>query len=159
MNWNIKILLQGIILLLLIALPTFSIVSCGNSTHHSITLQKYVEQEKELLYWDTGYDLHTALLGSGESITITYTVLSESTSSVRFTDHPDERIIWTPIPPNYTLAPGESYTETFHLNGSAVDGHAMLSYVASLITENQTAIVHWRYEVLNGNLLTVFFNR
>ena len=126
-----------------------------SSSLHSVKIQKYVEQEKELLFWDTGYELETALLGSGESITITYMVSSESTSSVRFTDYPDERIIWTPIPLNYTLAPGESYTEIFHLNSSAVDGHAMLTYVASLITENQTAIVQWRYEVLNGKLPSI----
>ncbi len=155
MNWNKRILLQSSFLLFLFLAPIFSFVSCGNDTLHSITTQKYVVQEKELLYWDTGYELNTALLGSGESITITYTVLAKSTSSVRFTFYPDERIIWTPIPDNYTLAPGESYSGTFYLNSSAVDGHDMLYYVASLTTENQTATVQWQYEVLNGKLPSI----
>lgn len=114
--------------------------------------QKYIENEKEL-EWDTGYPLDCTLLESRESIFINYTVLSSSLSSVRFTYYPDVRIIWTPIPPNYTLTPGESYSETFFLNGSAVDNHAMFGYVASVTEENQTATVRWGYEVLNGGIL------
>ncbi len=154
MNWNKRILLQSSFLLLLFLGPIFTFVSCGNSSQHSITLQKVVEQEKELI-WDSGFELNTALLGSGESITVTYTVLAESTSSVRFTLYPDERIIWSPIPINFTLAPDESFTETFHLNSSAIDGHDMLTYVASKINVNQTATVQWRYEVLNGKLPSI----
>lgn len=154
MNWNRKILLHNLFLLLLLCIPTIVVVSCKDSNFQSATIQKYVEQEKELI-WDSGFELNTALLGSGESITVTYTVLAESTSSVRFTLYPDERIIWSPIPINFTLAPDESFTETFHLNSSAIDGHDMLTYVASKINVNQTATVQWRYEVLNGKLPSI----
>ena len=85
MKWNKRIIVQNSFLFIICLMFVVPLVSCGNNSHHSLTTQKYIVHEKELIYWDTGYELDTALLGSGESIAIYYTVLAESTSSVRFT--------------------------------------------------------------------------
>jgi len=152
MNWNRKILLHNLFLLLLLCIPAIVVVSCKDSNFQSATLQKYVEQEKEP-NWDIRYQLSTTLVESGETMFVNYTVLPSSTSSVNFTFYPDDRILWTPTPSNFTLAPGEFHTETFHLYYSNVDGVNFFRYIARVVSENKTATVRWGYEIIKTNFL------
>jgi len=152
MNWNRKLLLHNLFLILLLCIPTIVVVSCKDSNFQSATIQKYVEQEKEL-NWDIRYQLSTTLVESGETMFVNYTVLPSSASSVNFTFYHDNRILWTPTPSNFTLAPGESYTEIFHLNYSYIDGVNYFRYNACVFSENKTATVRWGYEVIKTNFL------
>ena len=153
MNWNRKKILQNTYLLVLLLIGSFATTTTGKiNDYQTLTINKYIEQEKALK-WDIGYQLDAATVKAGETIKINYTVLVISTSSVNFTFYHDERIIWSPMPTDYILAPGESYTQSFHLNSSAVDGVDYFRYFARVNTENQSAIVRWGYEIIKTNFL------
>ncbi|MHA1556824.1 MAG: hypothetical protein ACTSPM_07805 [Candidatus Heimdallarchaeota archaeon] len=118
------------------------------------------EIHKEFLYeWGGGeHYLGTIMLPMGSVIHINYTVLASSNSSVFFVPIFKDKVdtLWDPVPSNLTLAPGDSFAETYTVLTGTSSGHSEFAYYASVITENSSATIHWWYEVLvTGKISTV----
>ena len=113
------------------------------------TLNERVHKESSLM-WDHTYILDTYILPEESIIRVNYTVLTNSLSNVSFTSVfvNDTVTVWTPKPPNFILAPGESFEENFTLVNGYFEQSSLMGYYASVLTENSTATVHWWYEIL-----------
>jgi len=94
--------------------------------------------------------LATTLLPIDSIIQVNYTVLEKSNSSILFvpTDKDIVSDLWDPVPTNLTLAPGESFEETFTVKQGTASDHACFAFFVYVITENSNATIHWWYDVL-----------
>lgn len=108
----------------------------------------YIEVD-EVVEWGFHGALETPTLYPGGRIFINITVLSSSLSNVSFTFAAFEGIVWSPIPPNFPLQPGENYSNTFTLVSSSIDNAGTLIYSAYILIENATATVRFGYDVLD----------
>lgn len=123
------------------------------------TLNERVHNER-FLEWAHTYNLGTYILPEESIIRVNYTVLATSLSNVSFTSVfvNDTVTVWTPKPPNFILAPGESFEENFTLVNGYSEQSSLMGYYALVLTENSTATVHWWYEVLfEGKRLSIGF--
>ncbi len=121
------------------------------------TLNERVHNER-FLDWAHTYNLATYFLPEGSIIRVNYSVLATSLSNVSFISVfvNDTVTVWTPKPPNFILAPGESFEENFTLVNGYVEQSSLMAYYASVLTENSNATVHWWYEVLfEGKRLSI----
>ena len=108
----------------------------------------YIEVD-EVVEWGSHGALETPTLYPGGRIFINITVLSSSLSNVSFTFAAFGGIVWSPIPPNFPLQPGENYSNTFTLVSSSIDNAGTLIYSAYILIENAAATVRFGYEVLD----------
>ncbi|MHA1556635.1 MAG: hypothetical protein ACTSPM_06825 [Candidatus Heimdallarchaeota archaeon] len=66
--------------------------------------------------------------------------------------------MWDPVPSNLTLAPGDSFAETYTVLIGTSSGHSEFAYYASVLTVNSSATIHWWYEVhRTGRISTAGF--
>lgn len=97
--------------------------------------------------WST---LGTIMLPVGSVIHINCTIFAISNSSVFLEPYHEDKVdrLWDPVPSNLTLAPGESFAETYTvLVGTSSGSSEFGYYILLLITENSSATIHWWYEV------------
>ncbi|GAI78709.1 unnamed protein product [marine sediment metagenome] len=123
------------------------------------TLNERVHNEK-FLEWERTYNLDTYILPEGSIIRVNYTVLVTSLSNVSFISYfiNDTSNVWTPNPPNFILAPGESFEKNFTLVKGLSEQSSLMGYYGSVLTESSNATVHWWYEVLfEGKRLSIGF--
>ncbi|MHA1556822.1 MAG: hypothetical protein ACTSPM_07795 [Candidatus Heimdallarchaeota archaeon] len=95
----------------------------------------------------------TLIIGSFSKesvIRINYTVLPQSNSSVDFVFHYAylDYTTWLPIPMNFTLAVGESFSGDFTLNRTINQSSLPFGFDAQVVDGGTNATVHWWYEVL-----------
>lgn len=112
----------------------------------------YEHQDYEIVIeWPTVEEsLGTIDLPIGSIIQVNYTVLEKSNSSILFFPIFMDEVsnLWDPVPTNMTLAPGESFEETFTVKQGTSSNLAYFAFSASVITENSNATIHWWYDVL-----------
>ncbi len=83
-------------------------------------------------------------------IRINYTVLPQSNSSVDFVFHYAylDYTTWLPVPLNFTLTVGESFSGDFTLNRTINQPTLSFGFDAHVVIGGTNATVHWWYEVL-----------
>jgi len=109
------------------------------------------EQIHDEEYVDYGVStLGTGMFSKGSTIHVNYTVLPQSNSSVKFVFHYAylDYATWLPMPVNYTLAIGESFSGNFTLNRTINQHTLLFIYDAWAVDGGSNATVHWWYEVL-----------
>ncbi len=142
--------LMFLIMSILFANVSQSLGSMDYYPDNKLRINEKIHQES---FIDNGYwSLGTFLLPKGSTIKVNYTVLLQSNSSVSFRYYYDERndtdTIWSPIPQNCILAPGEFFEGTFTLLRGVTSNLAEVGFDA-IVTDGLTnATVHWWYEVL-----------
>lgn len=127
-------------------MPT--IMGCTFISANPIVMQSYSEYDY-FIHWTDGCELYTPYLYPGGIVFVNYSVLMNSYTNVSFITFFDDGITWTPTNDNFTLAPGESYSETFTMVLSGYDDIAALSYGASVLMENSNATIRFGYNVIN----------
>lgn len=126
-------------LILMFLINTFTVQATG----------EYIEEEI-FIRWDYGLTLDTDFVHTGGIIFLNITLLLASQSNVSLTFADDERITWTPTPPdNFTLNQNENYSQTFTLEGSGVDNHGNIRFACSVLQENSNATILWGYNIIN----------
>ncbi|NHJ06264.1 MAG: hypothetical protein EAX90_15665 [Candidatus Heimdallarchaeota archaeon] len=149
----ISLLVIGILLSL-----SINCIDAKNSNLRSnYSINKYIEEDK-VVEWGSNTLLMPPTLYPGGRVFINITVLPSSLSniSLAFTVH--DGIVWSPVPPTFTLQIGEYYSNTFTLVSSSIDNADTLKYSADVLIENVTATVRFGYEVLDkgtDNLPTI----
>lgn len=108
-------------------------------------------REVVVVGWLQNVHLYTSQVSLNGVIHLNFTVLPCSNTTVFFNNTDIENPIyhWSPKDPdNISLAPGESYAETFALEGSGVDYIGVLSYVAVVQKPWSNATIVWWYEIV-----------
>jgi len=141
-----------IILLLVIGILLPLSINCFGAKNSNLrsnySTNKYIEED-EVVEWPSSPNFEAPSLFPGGRIFINITVLPSSLSNVSFIIATVDGIIWSPIPTNVTLQPGENYSNTFTLVSSSIDYHGSIRYTAVVLIENTTATVRFGYEVLD----------
>ncbi len=70
----------------------------------------------------------------------------------------DERHVWSPLPENFTLAPGENHNGTYQLDASFADGNGYIEYKGYVITANSSATIRFGYRVVLSGTEVVGFS-
>lgn len=134
--------------------------SFGFSNHNDFdsvnSLNKYTENgrvhNERVIEWPHSTNIDTISIVQGSIILFNCSVLANSNSSIEFDYSEDPALVniteFGPDPINFTLAPGESYEETFTLVKGGYEFRSELSYRARLLTEGGNATVQWWYEIL-----------
>ncbi len=120
-------------------------------TDGGLTTNEEIHKEGLLKWKDRESYLGTKMLLVGSVIHINYTVLASSNSSVFFVPGHKDAVsyIWDqPVPSNLTLAPGNSFAETYTVLVGTSSDHAEFGFFVSVITENSSATIHWWYNIL-----------
>ena len=97
--------------------------------------------EKEII-WGYSVNFETPTVYINGKVTLNFTNLLNSASTVRITRDPnsDNFCTWSPyIPQNFTIAPGESYIETFELLDYETETGGYVVFGCSVITEDSSA--------------------
>lgn len=121
-------------------------------------INQYTEEEL-FVKWNSERSLKTPYLYTGGIVFVNMTLISTSNSNVSLIFEDDDRITWSPIPPeNFTLNQSESYSQTFTLESSAVDNHGNIHFVCIVLQENANATILWGYNVINKGTDLVSFD-
>ena len=138
------------ILLLTLGTSIFS-ANAFVTAYNSDSYLRVNEQIHDEAYVDYGGAyLSRGFFTKGSTIHINYTVLPQSNGSVEFTFHYTnlDYATWLPVPPNFTLAIGESYAGNFTLNRTINQATLPFAYDACTTIIGEDATVHWWYEIL-----------
>ncbi len=140
--------LMFLILSILFANVSQSLGSMNYYPDNKLRINEKIHQEAFIDHVYT--PLGTYLLPEGSTIKVNYTVLPQSNSSVSFRYYYDEHnfTIWSPIPQNCILAPGEFFEGTFTLQTGLTSRLAEVGFQAAVTDGLTNATVHWWYEVL-----------
>ncbi len=140
--------LMFLILSMLFANVSQSLGNIDYCPDNKLRINEKIHQESFIDYAYT--PLGTYLLPVGSVIQVNYTVLPQSNSSVSFRYYYDEHnfTIWSPIPQNCILAPGEFFEGTFTLQTGLTSRLAEVGFQAAVTDGITNATVHWWYEVL-----------
>ncbi len=144
-------LLKTIMLLSLFFLSFSFFVPMINAKEPNLhcSIKEYKEEEL-IIEWDYGRPLATPYVYANGIVFMNITLLPTSNSNVSLTFADDERVTWSPVPPeNFTLNQGESYSQTFALESSGVGYSGSIHFSCAVLQENATATILWGYNVLN----------
>ncbi|MFW9921980.1 MAG: hypothetical protein ACFFDW_01700 [Candidatus Thorarchaeota archaeon] len=115
------------------------------------TNEQYVEEEI-IVEWGYSSSLDSSFIYSGGTVFVNMTLLPTSSSNVSLTFVEDERVIWSPLPPNYfILNQGENYSQTLTIVSSSVDNHGSIFCQCMVLQENATATILWGYNVISSS--------
>jgi len=129
----------------------------NSNLQSNYSTNKYIEEDK-VVEWGSNTLLMPPTLYPGGRVFINITVLLGSLSNVSFAFRVNDGVVWSPIPFDFVLQPGENYSNTFVLVSSSVDNAGTFGYSADVLIENATASVRFGYEVLDkgtNNLPTI----
>ena len=127
----------------------YSFGADSSFTNGGLAINEQIHVEG-FLEWDGISSFGTIMQPIGSVIQVNCTVLAFSNSSVFLVPYSNDYsyALFDPSPNNLTLAPGESFAETYTIVGGMSEQHAEFGFYVSVITENSNATVHWWYEVL-----------
>ena len=116
--------------------------------NYNFTTNEQIHDEAYVDYG--GAQLSGGPFPKGSTIHVNYTVLPQSNGSVEFTFYYSylDYATWLPVPPNFTLAIGESYAGIFTLNRTINQNTLLFLYDVCTTIFGEDATVHWWYEVL-----------
>ncbi len=126
-----KVVTFILITLILMTIPT------------ELTAGSIVVQE-ETITWGENMLFETPMIFDNGIVSINFTNLPTSDSSVRMTRDPngDDFFTYSPyIPQNFTLEPGESLVDTFTLLESSGESGGLVVFGCSVITEDSSATI------------------
>ena len=124
---------------------TNTIHSCSATTSSSAGLTITEKTSEELFVDNEMGQIATGLYYRNSIIQINITVLLHSNSSVEIFCEEAAIEHYSPILANFTLAPGESFAESYTLSGRAVSS---VVYFCWCTLNNSNATIQWWYEVL-----------
>lgn len=104
--------------------------------------------EEVFIDWDRPKTLNTPDIFTSGVITVHFTNLISSYSNVTFDAPDNDRYEWSPPPSDFTLQPGEQYTETFNLT-RGVESGGFLSFGAAVpFVEGNNATILFGYNII-----------
>jgi len=117
----------------------------------------YIEVDR---FCDTLYPrgFSTDFIHNGGILFVNFTNLLFSNSSVELKFIHDERHVWSPLPENFTLAPGENHNGTYQLDASFADGNGYIEYKGYVITANSSATIRFGYRVVLSGTEVIGFS-
>ena len=133
------------LVVLFIFSTTNTIHSCSATTSSSAGLTITEKTSEELFVDNEMGQIATGLNNRNSIIQINITVLPQSNSSVEIFCEEAAIENYSPILANFTLAPGESFAETYTLSGRAASS---VVYFCWCTLDNSNATIQWWYEVL-----------
>lgn len=131
----------------MIVVPLISLVLINISSIQSVG--DYIEEEKTIV-WRHGQNLHTGVVYKNGILFINITNLQSSASGVNITRDPSQDDIqtWSPyVPLNFTLDPGESYSETTTLEEFQYEEGGFFIFGCSVLTEDSSATIRFGYQI------------